>query len=83
MSEELIDDYFIEYKKLGGKKTKKQYIKNLDIFFDETYDIFISGDTIKHNDRIEAAQAVIDQADISVKEFNLIFNSVDNITAYT
>ena len=83
MLEEFFDDYLCEYKRLGGKKTKKQYFIILDIFFEETFDIFISGDTIKHNDRIEAAQAVIDQADILVKEYNLIFNSVDNITAYT
>ena len=24
------DDYFTEYKKLGGKKTKKQYMENID-----------------------------------------------------
>jgi len=88
MSEEHIpqifeDEYFVEYKKLGGKKTKKQYIKNLDIFFDETYDIFIDGNPIIHETREDASYAVIDKANISVDEYNLIFESVDNITAYT
>jgi len=83
MNKELFNDYFIEYKKLGGKKTKKQYIKNLDIFFIETYDIFIDGNPIIHETREDAGYAVIDKANISVDEYNLIFDSVDNITAYT
>ena len=33
------DDYFTEYKTLGGKKTKKQYMENMEIFFNETWDI--------------------------------------------
>ena len=27
------NDYFDEYKNLGGKKNKKEYSENLDIFF--------------------------------------------------
>ena len=82
MHEEFSDYYFVEYKRLGGKKTKKQYIKNLDIFFDETFDIFV-GNPIIHETREDAGYAVIDKTNISVDEYNLIFESVDNITAYT
>ena len=78
-----VNDYFDEYKNLGGKKNKKEYSENLDIFFEETYDIFVFGDTWKHETRQEAVEAVIDKAGLSVKEFNLIFDSVDNVTGYT
>ena len=77
------NDYFDEYKNLGGKKNKKEYSENLDIFFEETYDIFIDGNPIKHKSRVKAGYAVMDIADISVDEYNLIFESVDNVTAYT
>ena len=77
------NDYFDEYKNLGGKKNKKEYSENLKIFFDETYDIFVGGDPIKHNTRTDAGMAVIDKAVISIDEYNLIFESVDNVTSYT
>ena len=57
--------------------------KNLHIFFEGTYDIFVNGDRIKHNTRTDAGLAVIDKAVISIDEYNLIFSSVDNVTAYT
>ena len=77
------NDYFDEYKNLGGKKNKKEYSKNLNVFFEETYDIFIDGNTKLHDTREEAGYAVVDIANISVDEYNLIFESVDNVTAYT
>ena len=76
------DDSYQEYKKLGGKSSEKEYFKNHDIFIDETLDIFTTGNPIKHNSRNEALQAVMKIAKISVKELNLIFDSVDNITSY-
>ena len=78
-----VNDYFDEYKNLGGKKNKKEYSENLDIFFEETYDLYIDGDTTKHETREDANWEVIEKANISVKEFNLIFDSVDNVTSYT
>jgi len=80
---EFADEYFEEYVSLGGKKNRTKYDKNAKIFFEETYDIFIDGNPIKHDSRDEAIEAVIDNAGISVKEYNLIFESVDNVTAYT
>jgi len=79
----LFDDYFEEYKRLGGKKTKKQYIKNLGIFFAETFHIFVEGSQEIHETREDAVYTVMEIANISVDEYNLIFESVDNITAYT
>ena len=77
------DDYFKEYKKLGGKKNRKEYDDTLLIFYEETHDIFINGNPIKHESRIKAGYAVMKKAGISVKEYNLIFESLDNLTAYT
>jgi len=76
-------DYYLEYVSLGGKKNRKEYDKNNQIFFEETYDIFVFGDTWKHETREEALSAVIDKAGLTTKEYNLIFTSIDNVTAYT
>ena len=46
-------------------------------------DIFVYGNTKLHNTRQKAIEAVINEADLTVKEYNLIFESVDNVTAYT
>ena len=77
------DDYYKEYKKLGGKKTIEEYDSNLDIFLHHTLDIFVYGDTRIHNTRQKAIEAVINEADLTIKEYNLIFESVDNVTSYT
>ena len=76
-------DFFNEYKSLGGKKNRTEYYKNVEIFFNETYDLFVFGDPIEHDTRDEAIEAVLINADISVKEYNLIFESVDNVHGYT
>jgi len=75
--------HYQEYKKLGGKKSENEYTNNLEIFFDETLEIFIHGNCIKHDSREEAMKAVMGKARISVKELRLIFASVDNIHYYT
>ena len=75
--------YYLEYKRLNGKKNKKEFEKNLKIFIDETYEIFINGNPIKHESRIKAGYTVMKKAKISVKEYNLIFESLDNLTAWT
>ena len=75
--------HYQEYKKLGGQKSENEYTNNLEIFFVETLDVFIHGNCIKHDSREEAMNAVMVKAKISVKELQLIFDSVDNITSYT
>ena len=77
------NDYYKEYKKLGGKKNKKEYDINLDIFLDHTLEIYVYGNTTKHDTRSKAWNAVIKEAKITNKELILIFDSVDNVTSYT
>ena len=77
------EEYYKEYKRIGGKKSKKQYFENLDIFIDETLDIFVFGDLTRYDSREDSMYAVSEIANISMKEVNLIFESVDNVTAYT
>ena len=77
------DDYWKEYQKLGGQKNRKTYDKNLEIFLDHTLEIFVCGDPVKHDNRQEALKATKKEAKIAYKELNLIFDSVDNVTAYT
>ena len=76
-------EYYQEYKALGGKKSKKEYFENLDIFIDETLDIFVDGNPIRHNTREDSFYAVSEIANIPMREVNLIFRSIDNIDAYT
>jgi len=77
------DDWFKEYKRLGGKKTRKQYEKNVDIFVYHTHDIFIHGDASKYANRGESLEAVKKEAKIDNKELNKLFDSISNITAWT
>jgi len=42
------NDWFNEYKSLGGKKSKKKYFENLEIFFDETLQIWVYGNPEQH-----------------------------------
>ena len=77
------NDWFNEYKSLGGKKSKKKYFENLEIFFDETLQIWVYGNPEQHNTRGDSMYAVSEIANIPMKEVNLILESVDNVMAYT
>ena len=77
------NDYYKEYKKLGGNKTRIEYDINLDIFLKHTLEIYVYGNTAQHDTRSKAWNAVIKEAKITNKELILIFESVDNVTAYT
>tara|TARA_R100000656_G_C3893583_1_gene117132 strand:- start:67 stop:339 length:273 start_codon:yes stop_codon:yes gene_type:complete len=77
------NDYYKEYKKLGGNKTRIEYDINLDIFLKHTLEIYVYGNTTQHDTRSKAWNAVIKEAKITNKELILIFESVDNITTYT
>tara|TARA_R110002020_G_scaffold1914_3_gene8769 strand:- start:6 stop:386 length:381 start_codon:yes stop_codon:yes gene_type:complete len=76
-------DWYKEYKKLGGKKSRREYDKNIGVFQEHTWDIFIHGDMSKYKSRQEALEAVKKDLKIDNKELNLIFESIDNVTAYT
>ena len=76
-------DWFKEYKKLGGKLSRKEYVKASDVFIDLTLDIFAYGETRRYKTREAALNAVQKEANLTTKELNLIFQSIDNVTAYT
>jgi len=82
-NERLWNHHFKEYKRVGGKKSRNQYMKYLDVFFTETYSIFIDGNPIRHLSREKAVKAVMKKLKISAVEFNKIFESIDNVTSYT
>jgi len=58
-------------------------MKILEIFFNETLDIFIDGNPLYYDSREEALEAVKKEAKITYEELDLIFESVDNVTVYT
>ena len=66
-----------------NKKSRREYDKNIDVFQEHTWDIFIHGDPSRYNSREEALEAVKKDLKIDNKELNLIFESIDNVTAYT
>ena len=78
-------DYYYEYKKLGGKKNRKQYFDMCNIFLEETMDIFVFGDYSNSNykSREDALSGVAKKAKISTPELNRLFKSVNNVTTYT
>lgn len=79
----LEDNYYKEYRALGGKMNKTQYLEWLDVFLTETVDIFVHGDTSKHSSREEAIDEVMNKTTMGEKDLELLFSSVDNVTAYT
>ena len=83
MEQERAELYFIEYKKLKGRKSKKEYFYNLQIFLDETMDIFVNGLLTKYNSRSDSMYGVSDLAHISIEEVDKILQSVDNVDSYT
>jgi hypothetical protein len=79
-------DYYYEYKRLGGKKNRKKYFENLDIFLEETHDIFVHGDYStkpQYDSREDSFDGVSEIANITLREVYLIYDSVNNVTAYT
>ena len=83
MEQERAELYFIEYKKLKGRKSKKEYFYNLQIFLDETIDIFVNGLLTKYSSRWDSMYGVSDLAHISIEEVDKILQSVDNVDSYT
>tara|TARA_Y100001951_G_C11245027_1_gene242868 strand:+ start:123 stop:380 length:258 start_codon:yes stop_codon:yes gene_type:complete len=77
------DDYFKEYRKLGGTKDRVHYDKMVDVFVFHTNDIYIHGDTTKYKSRDEALDACQKELQISNNELGRLFNSIDNVTSYT
>ena len=76
-------DYYYEYKKLGGKEDRMEYFKMLDIFLEETMDIFVTGMMDKYDSREESLGGVMTILKISEDEVMELYHSVDNVTSYT
>ena len=83
MDNRFCNECFIEYKKLGGKKDITSYRINLSVFLDQTLEIWVYGDPSKHNSREKSMYAVSKIANISMKEVNLILESIDKLSSYT
>jgi hypothetical protein len=79
---EFDEQWFAEYRKLGGKHTKKVFLTNLDVFFDLTVDVFVGGDNPKFSSREDAMATWAKYLKCS-KEAEIYFHAVDNVMAYT
>ena len=69
------NDYYKEYKKLGGNKTRIEYDINLDIFLKQTLEIYVYGNTTQHDTRSKAWNAVIKEAKINSLIANFVLLS--------
>ena len=76
-------EVYQEYKKLGGKKSRNSFLDEHDVFIQETLDIFVHGDMVRHRTRDDALEAVIEITNMSENELNLHFESEDNLGGYT
>ena len=77
------NEFYREYKKLGGKKSRAKYKSLLDEFIDHTLDIFTGGEQSRYSTRNEALYGFKKSAKIDWKEVDRIYDSVNNIHAYT
>ena len=79
------NEFYQEYKKLGGKKSRAKYKNLLNEFYYHTLDIFTGtgGEQIRYSTRNEALYGFKKSAKIDWKEVDRIYESVDNIHAYT
>lgn len=77
------NEFYQEYKRLGGKKTRAKYKTLLKKFYDHTLEIFSGAGDPRYKTRNEALYGFKKSAKIDNKEVNRIFDSVNNIHAYT
>ena len=77
------NEFYREYKKLKGKKSKAKYMKLLDKFHDHTSDIFTGIGDSRYKTRNEALYGFKKAAKIDWQEVDRVFDSVNNVHAYT
>ena len=77
------NEFYKEYKRVGGKKSRAKYKSLLNKFYDHTLDIFTGIGDPRYKTRNEALYGFKKSAKIDNKEVNRIFDSVNNIHAYT
>lgn len=76
---EMFENWFNEYKKIGGIHTKNEYDYFLDVFFAITCEAFTGGDVFHSGECYKRWENFMGNK----KEAKKILQSVDNITAYT
>jgi len=64
------EEYYKEYKALGGKKSKKEYFENLDIFIDETLGDTMDDAVVYLKDKKNSGKLTILRA--KLKELSLV-----------
>ena len=79
--------WFAEYRRLDGGHTEEEFAKNLDMFFEITMNIYVSGDPQKPDgtfweSREEAYEYWVRKISSPV-EAARYFDAVDTVTAYT
>jgi hypothetical protein len=78
--EDLLDEYYKEYIKLDGKHNIELFNYNLNVFFSITQEAFTGGNIVITRDKaFNKWKTFIG----SLKEANLYFDAVDNITSYS
>ncbi len=85
--EDKFEEWFNEYKRLGGTDDLKTFGINLNIFFELTLNLFVYGDMRKFDGTIwesrNEAWKCWGEYIGSPFEANIYFDAVNNITAYT
>lgn len=76
-------EFFMEYKKLGGKKNRENYDKIIDIFTEHTCDIFTMGCMDKYETPKEALAGFMAATKCSKNECDRLFSSLDNVASYS
>jgi|TARA_R110000824_G_scaffold65662_1_gene170884 hypothetical protein len=77
------EEVYEEYLRLGGKSSYPRFLDDHSIFLDETLDIFVYGDTKKHNTQEDALDQVVIDSDMSEKEVARHLQAEDNTGGYT
>jgi hypothetical protein len=77
--------FYDEYNNLGGKALKsfEEYKHIYDRFIYYTKSIYIFGECDKYTSCSEAYCAFLDDTKISHEEGSILFDSIDNIAAYS
>lgn len=78
-----ISQFYNEYQRLGGElQSVEEYKIILNIFLKHTQDIYLHNITTLHKTKIEALEAVLEEAQISWAEIDRIHGSVKKVAGY-
>jgi len=79
IDEDMFNEWFNEYKKIGGSFNKEIYAYFLNVFIASTVNAYTGGDVFTRDECLTRWNKFINNK----KEASLIFRSVDNITPYS